>query len=64
MKTTLEIVWKYEYETEFRVNVFHDVNANSIRLYNGFLWFASDENPDGWTWNLSMIYSMRQEGEA
>lgn len=63
MKTKLTIKWRYNEETEIHSHTYHDINAESISIHYGFLWFCSDENPDGWSFSLDMIFSMEQEAE-
>ena len=63
MKTKLTIKWRYENEIEIHSHTYHDIKPESISIHYDYLWFCSDENPDGWSFALSMIYSIEQEVE-
>lgn len=63
MKTKLTITWKYNGEIETHTHTYRDVNAESVRLNNGYLWFNSETDINGWLWRLDQIVSMMQEVE-
>lgn len=63
MKTKLTITWKHPDEMKEHITTFRDINAESVAINHGFLFFANDENPDGWLFPINHVISMKQKEE-
>ena len=57
----LYIKWRYPNETEDHEHVFHDIDAETISIHYGQLYFSTSKDKDGWLFPLSHIITMERK---